>query len=151
MEYVGTVLAVVMSIFWMTVRHREAAKPLAARKIIIPPLGMSTGAFMYLVPAFRPSPTLVLEALAAGAVCAAILIATTRLERRDDGRVYLQRSRAFVFILLGLIAIRWVARIYLGQTIPFEQVSGMFFLLALVMIVGWRGAMFLSYRRLSLA
>ncbi len=148
-EYVGTILAVLMTLFWATYRQREAARPLSARKILIPPLGMSTGAFMYLVPAFRPGPTLVADAVGLGALCGAILIATTRLERRPEG-VFLRRSRAFAFILLGLIAVRWVVRLYLRQTIPFQQLSGTFFLLALVMIVAWRGAMFRSYRRLAL-
>ncbi len=150
MEYAATVLAVVMTIFWMTFRHREAARPLSPRRILIPPLGMSTGSFMYLVPAFRPAPTLVAEAVAAGAVCGAILVATTRLELRGAA-VYLRRSRAFMYILLGLIAVRWIARLWLRQSIPFEQLSGMFFLLALVMILEWRAAMFLRYRRLAAA
>jgi membrane protein CcdC involved in cytochrome C biogenesis len=148
MEYAATVMAVVMTIFWMTYRQREAARPLSPRKILIPPIGMSTGAFMYVVPAFRPAPTYVLEAVGAGVVCGAILVATTKLELRDQA-VYLRRSRAFMYILLGLIAVRWVARIWLRQSIPFQQLSGMFFLLALVMILEWRAAMFLSYRRLA--
>ncbi len=150
MEYAATVLAVLMTIFWMTFRHREAARPLSPMRILIPPIGMSTGAFMYVVPAFRPAPTNVLEALGAGAVCGAILVATTRLERRDQS-VYLRRSRAFMYILLALIAVRWVARLWLRQSIPFQQLSGMFFLLALVMILEWRAAMFVNYRRLAAA
>ena len=148
MEIAGTVAAVFMTLFWMGFRQREAARPLSPRRILIPPLGMSTGACMYLVPAFRPAPPQIAEALAAGALCGAILVATTRLEARD-GAIFLRRSRAFAFILLGLIAVRWVARVYLGHTIPFQQLSGMFFLLALVMIVCWRLAMFRSYRRLA--
>ena len=63
--------------------------------------------------------------------------------------MYLRRSRAFVYILLGLFAARLVLKSYLRQSIPFQQLSGMFFLLALVMIAGWRIAMYFSYRRLS--
>ncbi len=137
-----------MTLFWMGFRQREAARPLSPRRILIPPLGMSTGSFMYLAPAFRPSGPHLLGALAAGAVCGGILIATTHLELRD-GAVYLRRSRAFVFILLGLIAVRWIARLFLRQSIPFQQLSGLFFLLALVMIVSWRAAMFVRYRRLA--
>src|SRR5215813_2732019 len=147
MEVAGTIVAVVMTVFWMGFRQREAARPLSSRRILIPPLGMSTGSFMYLVPAFRPSGLRVLEAVAAGAVCGAILVATTVLERRD-GAVFLRRSRAFLFVLLGLIAVRWIARLFLRQSIPFQELSGMFFLLALVMIVSWRVAMFVRYRRL---
>ena len=148
MEIAGTVVAVVMTVFWMTVRHREAQRPLSPRRILIPPLGMSTGAFMYLMPAFRPSPTQLAEAVGAGLVGGAILVATTRLEVRDR-TVFLRRSRAFLFIILGLIAIRWVARLALRRTMPFQQLSGMFFLVALTMILCWRIAMFVSYRRLT--
>ena len=48
-----------MAFFWMSFRLREARRPLTARRIVLPPLGMSTGAFMYLVPNFRPSPVAV--------------------------------------------------------------------------------------------
>ena len=137
-----------MAFFWMSFRLREARRPLTARRIVLPPLGMSTGAFMYLVPNFRPSPVEVVEAVAGGLVCSAVLIATTRLEKRDGG-VFLRRSRAFLFILLGLFAARLALRTWLGQTVPLQELSGMFFLLALVMIVGWRAAMYVSYRRLA--
>jgi membrane protein CcdC involved in cytochrome C biogenesis len=148
MESAATVLAVVMTIFWMGFRQREAARPLSPRRILIPPLGMSTGTFMYIVPAFRPAPTQLLEALGAGAICGAILVATTKLELRERS-VYLRRSRAIMYVLLALIAVRWIARLWLRQTVPFQQLSGMFFLLALIMILEWRAAMFVSYRRLA--
>jgi membrane protein CcdC involved in cytochrome C biogenesis len=147
-EIAGTVVAVFMTIFWMAFRQREAARPLSPRRILIPPLGMSTGSFMYLVPDFRPDAPHVAQALVGGAICGAILVATTHLERKG-GAVFLERSRAFLFIILGLIAVRWVARLALRQSIPFHQLSGMFFLLALVMIVMWRVAMYVRYRRLS--
>lgn len=148
METIALIVGVFMALFWMSFRMREAARPLTLRRIVMPPLGMSTGAFMYVVPMFRPSGIEAVEAMAAGLVCSAILIATTKLERRDDG-VFLRPSRAFVFILVGLFAVRFAARTYLGHTIEFHQLSGMFFLLALVMIVGWRAAMLMSFRRLS--
>jgi len=147
MEVFGTIVAVFMTLFWLGFRHHEAARPLSPRRILIPPLGMSTGSFMYLVPAFRPSSLHVLEAIAAGAVCGAILIATTRLDLRDRA-VFLRPSRVFLFVILGLIAVRWIARLFLRQSIPFQELSGMFFLLALVMIVSWRVAMFVRYRSL---
>jgi membrane protein CcdC involved in cytochrome C biogenesis len=148
MEIAALIMGVFMALFWMSYRLREAARPLTVRKIVIPPLGMSTGAFMYLVPQFRPAPVEILEAVLAGLVCGGILIATTKLERRDGG-VFLQRSKAFVFILLGLFAVRFAAKSYLRQSIEFHRLSGMFFLLAFVMIAGWRVAMYLSYRRLT--
>ncbi len=148
MESVAAVVGIFMALFWMRYRMRESARPLTVRKIVLPPLGMSTGAFMYLVPQFRPTTGEALEAVGAGLVCGAILAATTRLERRDEG-VYLKRSAAFIYVLLGLFVVRFAARGYLRQSIEFHQLSGMFFLLALVMIVEWRVAMLLSYRRLQ--
>jgi membrane protein CcdC involved in cytochrome C biogenesis len=138
--------------FTIITRHRmkEAARPLSPRKIILPPLFMSTGAFMYLAPIFRPTSTQGALAIGAGAFFSLFLIATTRLERRDD-QVFLKPSRAFIVVLLALFAVRFVLKTWLRHSIGFEQLGGVFFLLAFTMIVAWRLAMFLSYRRLKLA
>ncbi|EEL35086.1 hypothetical protein bcere0019_16850 [Bacillus cereus Rock3-28] len=54
-------------------------------------------------------------------------------------------SKAFIFILIGLLAVRVALKSYLSQTLDLAQLSGMFFLLAFAMIVSWRIAMYRSY------
>jgi membrane protein CcdC involved in cytochrome C biogenesis len=60
----------------------------------------------------------------------------------------LKRSRAFVFILIGLLVIRIVGKLILSSTIDYGELSGMFFLLAFSMIVPWRIAMYRNYQKL---
>ena len=137
-----------MALFLIRYRTREAARPLNARKIIIPPLAMSTGAFMYVVPVFRPNGVEIVESVLLGLFFSLFLIATTKLERRD-AQVWLKPSRAFLFVLLALFAIRFALKTFLRQTIAFETLSGMFFLLAFAMILAWRVVMYREYRRLA--
>ena len=62
---------------------------------------------------------------------------------------YLKRSKAFVFILIGLLVVRIVFKTYLSQSLDLGQLSGMFFLLAFAMIVSWRIAMYRSFTKLQ--
>ncbi|MBU5222358.1 cytochrome c biogenesis protein CcdC, partial [Vibrio cholerae] len=59
-----------------------------------------------------------------------------------------KRSKAFVFILIGLLVVRIVFKTYLSQSLDLGQLSGMFFLLAFAMIVSWRIAMYRSFTKL---
>jgi membrane protein CcdC involved in cytochrome C biogenesis len=118
------------------------------RKIIMPPLGMSTGLAMFLVPQLRIPLSWALYALASGAVVLAYpLIKTTHLTRTGD-IVTLQRGRAFLWILLGLVVVRLSARAYIGSLVSPVQTASIFFLLAYGMILRWRAAMWVQYRRL---
>ena len=58
-------------------------------------------------------------------------------------------SKAFIFILVGLLAVRVALKSYLSQSIDLAELSGMFFLLAFAMIVSWRIAMYRSYAKLE--
>lgn len=108
---------------------------------------MSTGALMFVVPYFRVTPAEVLEAFVVGMFFSIFLIKTSRFEVRD-GNVYLKRSKAFPFILIGLLLIRLLMKVVLSSSIQIGQLSGMFFLLAFGMILPWRVAMYIQYRRL---
>lgn len=132
-------------------RVRETATPVTVRKIVAPPLGMSTGLAMFAVPAFRVPWSWAAGALLVGAVALSVPLArTSRLVRRGDA-VVMQRSRAFLSILLGLVAVRFGARAWLERILTTAQTGGLFFLLAFGTIVRWRTAMLLSYLRLSRA
>ena len=58
-------------------------------------------------------------------------------------------SKAFIFILVGLLAVRVALKSYLSQSIDLAELSGMFFLLAFAMIVSWRIAMYRSFTKLE--
>ena len=145
---VGGVAAVVGAAVILVWRVQETRRPVTERKIIMPPLGMSTGLAMFLVPQLRIPLSWALCALASGAMFLAYpLIKTTRLTRTGD-LVMLQRGRAFLWILLGLVVVRLSARAYIGSLVSPMQTASIFFLIAFGMIVRWRATMWVQYRRL---
>ena len=129
-------------------RVRESRTAVSLKKIIIPPLGMATGFSMFVVPQFRFPWSWAAIAFALGAtVLAWPMLATTKLERRDD-EVMMKRSSAFLVVILVLAAIRFAAHGYFDKVMTVQQTGGLFFILAFGMIVVWRGKMLLDYRRL---
>jgi len=144
----SSVVAVMMAFLILFVRMKAAKKPTNAKKIILPPIFMSTGSLMFLNPLFRVTRGELIEAIVLGAFFSIFLIKTSKFEIRDN-HIYLKRSKAFVWILVGLIVIRLALKSYLGRTIDYHQLSGMFYLLAFAMIVPWRVAMYVSYKRLE--
>lgn len=139
--------AVFMGTLALVVRMKAAKKPTNALKIILPPLFMSSGAFMYIEPQFRLSGSEIIEAAIVGMLFSILLIKTSKFEIRDND-IYLKRSKAFIFILIGLLVVRIVMKSILSATIDIGQLSGMFFLLAYSMILPWRIAMFIDYKKL---
>lgn len=145
---VTTAGAIVMGTLALIVRSKSAKKPASAKKIILPPLFMSTGALMFLFPFFRVAPLQIAEALAVGMLFSIILIRTSNFEVRD-GAIYLKRSKAFIFILLGLLVARLLAKVLLSASIDVGELAGMFWLLAFGMIVPWRLAMLRKFHMIS--
>ncbi|MGP3561068.1 MULTISPECIES: CcdC family protein [Geobacillus] len=143
-----SLIAIVMTCFVFFVRMKASEKPTNAKKIILPPLFMSTGALMFIDPVFRVTRGELIEAVVLGLFFSLFLIKTSKFEIRGND-IYLKRSKAFVWILLSLIAIRFGLKTYLGRTIDYGQLSGMFYLLAFSMIVPWRIAMYVSYKKLA--
>jgi membrane protein CcdC involved in cytochrome C biogenesis len=60
----------------------------------------------------------------------------------------LRRSPAFLWILFGLFAVRFIARSYAERYVSALQTGAVFFVLAFGMIVTWRIAMLIEYRKL---
>ncbi|UII57523.1 cytochrome c biogenesis protein CcdC [Cytobacillus spongiae] len=139
--------AVFMAFFVMFVRMRAAKKPATAKKIILPPIFMSTGALMFVFPMFRVTPLEIVEAAGVGMLFSILLIKTSKFEIRDN-EIYLKRSRAFIFILIGLLIVRIIAKLVLSSSIDYGELSGMFWILAFGMIVPWRIAMYLNFRKI---
>jgi len=144
----STIAALVMGTFVMTIRARSAKKPASAKKIILPPLFMSTGALMFVFEYFRVAPLQIVEAIGVGLIFSTVLIWTSRFEVKD-GDIYLKQSKAFIFILIALLVIRLIAKLILSSTIHVGELSGMFWLLAFGMIVPWRIAMLMKYKKLE--
>jgi membrane protein CcdC involved in cytochrome C biogenesis len=129
-------------------RLRETSRPITVRKIVIPPIGMSTGFAMFAFPPARVPLSWALCAFLVGAVLFAYpLVKTSKLARHGDA-IRLQRSKAFLWILLGLFALRFAARAYVEQFVSVLQTGAIFFLLAFGMILPWRVLMLLQYRKL---
>lgn len=144
----STIFAVCMALLVLFIRMKAAKKPSSVKKIVLPPIFMSTGALMFLFPEFRVSSLQVLEALTVGAIFSIFLIKTSKFEMKDND-IYLKRSKAFVFILLGLLAIRVVLKLVLSTQIDIGELTGMFWLLAFGMIVPWRIAMYIKYKKIE--
>jgi len=144
----STIMAIFMGSFVMVLRVRASKKPTNEKKIIIPPIAMSSGAVMFLFEQFRVSPMEILEASAVGIVFSTILIATSKFEVKGQD-IYLKRSKAFVFILVGLLVIRIVAKVLLSSSIDVGELAGMFWILAFAMLVPWRVAMLIQFKRIK--
>ena len=146
---VTSIGAIFMAIFAMFIRMKAAKKPASAKKILLPPVFMSTGALMYIFPEFRLSFMEIIESVIIGMLFSILLIKTSKFEIKDE-EIYLKRSRAFMIILIGLLIVRIVAKSILSATIDFGELSGMFFLLAFSMILPWRIAMYRDFKKLYL-
>lgn len=142
----ATLLGAALIMAW---RVRETRRPVSPRTILLPPLGMSTGFSMFLVPDFRVSWEWALGAFVVGAVLLAIPLVRSSHLMRQANTIVMRRSRAFFGILLGLVALRLLLRDYVGHLLPARQTAGVFFILAFGMIVRWRTWMWIEYRRLA--
>ncbi|KMY19534.1 CcdC protein domain-containing protein [Bacillus pumilus] len=148
MVLISSIIAICMAVAVMFIRIKSSAKPATAKKIILPPIFMSTGALMFFVPMFRVTGAEFLEAITVGMFFSIFLIKTSKFEIRGN-EIYLKRSKAFVFILIGLLVLRIGMKTILSSSIDYGSLSGMFWILAFGMIVPWRVAMYLSFRKLS--
>ena len=144
----STIMAVLMGSFAMVVRLRAQKKPVSTKKILIPPLAMSTGALMYIFEEFRVAPLQIAEAALLGVVFSLVLILTSKFEIRD-GAIYMKRSKAFPFILLGLLILRIILKLLFAESFDVGELAGMFFILAFSMILPWRIGMLIKYKKLE--
>lgn len=148
MIIVSTVFAIGMGIIVTMIRAKSAKRPASVKKILLPPLFMSTGALMFIFPFFRVTGLEFLEAIAVGILFSTVLIWTSKFEQRD-GDIYLKQSKAFIFILFGLLIVRIIGKLVLSSTIDIGALSGMFWILAFGMIVPWRIAMYMQFRKVQ--
>lgn len=132
----------------MTWRIRETRRPVSARKILIPPVMMSTGFAMFFAPEMQVPVAWGAAAVLAGALLLSYPLIRSSELTRDGDAILLKRSKAFLWIIVGLAALRLALRAYVEQYVSATQTAALFFLLAFGMLVPWRIAMFLRYRKL---
>lgn len=143
----GMIVPLLMATAIIIIRMRAAKKPVSARKIILPPLFMSTGFVMFHFPeTLTPIPYDIL-AFGLGMLLSIPLILTSKFEIVGQ-EVYLRRSKIFFVILLGLLLLRTVVKVWVGDSFTPMQTAGLFFILAFGMILPWRVAMLYMYHRL---
>lgn len=148
MTYLATGIALFMTFMAFFIRMKAAKKPATLKKIILPPLFMSTGFLMFLYEPAQISFIQVLEALSIGLFFSLFLVRTSKFEIKNE-RVYLKNTKAFLFILIGLLMVRLILKHILGFYIDSLHLSGMFFIVAYGMIVPWRISMFIGFKNLE--
>ncbi|WP_100400861.1 CcdC family protein [Bacillus sp. FJAT-44742] len=142
----GTLGAAMMAALAIIIRLKAIKKPATLKKIVLPPIFMSTGFLMFLYEPARLSPLQIMEALAVGLIFSIFLIKTSKFEIKNN-QIYLRRSKAFVFILIFLLLARITFKTIIGDAIHVAELAGMFFILAYGMILPWRVAMLLGYKK----
>lgn len=145
---ISTVIASLMAVLMTVIRLKASKRPASTRSILLPPLFMGTGALMFLFPQFQVKWIQVLEALSVGILFSIPLIKTSTF-KISKRQIYLIPSKAFIFVLIGLLLIRIVFKLIIGSTISVGETSGMFYILAIGMIFTWRLAMFYRYKQLE--
>lgn len=140
--------SVIIALSFLFIRLRGSNKPITLKKIIIPPIGMSTGFLMFLYSPMRIPWEWGVVAFFIGAIFLSFpLIKTTRLVE-IDGEVFVKRSKSFILILIGLLIVRISLHKYIEHLISVEQTGSIFFILAFGMIVPWRAAMLWQYQNM---
>ena len=130
------------------IRMKAQKYPVNAKKIMLPPVFMATGAFMYVVPYFRLTGTEILESVILGVIFSSVLILTSHFEVKGE-LIYLKKSKAFPVILISLLIIRSLLKVFIGNSIDPGELAGMFFLLAFSMLLPWRIAMLQRYNKIK--
>lgn len=137
-----------MAVMIMIIRLRVAKKPATIKKILIPPLGMSTGFLMFLYPPFQIPWSWTIITFITGAVFLSLPLILTSKFHIVDQDIYLKPSRAFTGILITLLVLRLVLHSYIEQYISLFQTGSLFFILAFGMLLPWRIAMYVQYKKL---
>lgn len=144
----STIAFICMALLVIFIRSRAAKKPATVKKILMPPLGMSTGFFMFVIPQTHIPLSYAFTAFLVGLSFSLPLIRTTKMEVVDED-IYVKPSKAFSLILLGLLVIRIALHDYVQHYITVMQTASVFFILALGMLGTWRIAMYVQFRKLE--
>lgn len=146
MLMLSMIVGVCVALAILFIRLQASKKPASIKKILLPPIMMTTGFLMFIFPVFRPGYAGALEAFLTGCLFSIFLIKTSKFEIRGND-IYLKRSKSFIFVLLGLVALRTIMKYFVGGNISPLETGGFFFILAFGMIMPWRVGMLAGYKR----
>jgi len=145
----STIVMLVMALTVIFIRMKASHRPVTIKKIIIPPIAMSSGFLMFVEPQVRiPLWWAGIAFLIGWFIFSYPLIRSTKFEK-VDGQIYMQKSKSFIFILLGLLAVRLLLHGYIEQHISIPQTAACFFMLAYGMITHWRISMYRQYQQFT--
>ncbi|WP_163536881.1 cytochrome c biogenesis protein CcdC [Gracilibacillus sp. YIM 98692] len=140
----STLFAIIMAVFMIIFRLKQSKKPTNLKKIILPPIFMSSGALMFAFPIFRIPWPQAFESLLLGALFSLLLLKATRFEVKDKC-IYIVPTKLFLFIFISLLIIRISLKVVFGSMISLGETAGVFFLLAFGMILNWRVMLLIKY------
>lgn len=103
---------------------------------------------MYIFPYFRLTWEHLWITVLIGVICSTILIKTSTFEVIGQD-IFLKPSKAFAVVLVGLLVFRTAAKIYLGGTFHLGELGGIFYMLAYSMLLPWRLAMLVQFKKLQ--
>jgi membrane protein CcdC involved in cytochrome C biogenesis len=118
-------------------------------RIIITLLLLTPGSSLILNPNAEVTPVEVAVALFLGCVISIPLILTTGYERRENGRIYVKKSLAFVILFILIFTVRWTIR----GIIDMDSDSRMllFFVTACGYIIPWKISSYYKFRKVYLS
>ncbi len=99
----SSIVAVCMAVGVMFLRFKAAKKPVTKKKIILPPIFMSTGAMMYFLPEFRLTSLEIVEAITVGLIFSIFLIKTTKFEIRSE-QIYKETVKSIYIYFSRIIS-----------------------------------------------
>jgi len=143
---ISSIGAFVMALIVIYVRTKKSKEPTSIKKILLPPVFMSTGSIMFLYPPMQVHVLYAIESLIVGMIFSIPLILTSNFEVKGK-EIFLKRSKSFVFILLGLLILRTIIKFFVGDVISVYETGGLFYILAIGMIFPWRIAMYLRFKQ----
>ena len=103
---------------------------------------------MFIFEEFRVAPMQIVEAVGIGLLFSTVLIVTSKFEIRD-GLIYMKQSKAFPFILVGLLILRVILKLVFAESFDVGELAGMFFILAFSMLLPWRIGMLIKYKKME--
>lgn len=147
-QLITTLVAVVMALMVIFIRLRASRKPTSAKKILMPPIGMSTGFLMFVSPRMHISLEYAALAFLVGLLFAYPLVVSSKMFV-DGTEIYLKRSKGFIIVLLVLLVIRIALHGYIEKFVTIPQTGAIFFILAFGMLLPWRVVMYVQFLKLK--
>ncbi|MBS4201703.1 DUF1453 family protein [Bacillus sp. FJAT-49732] len=110
---------------------------------------LTPGYALIMNPNAEVTPTEVTVALLLGCVLSIPLIFTTGYERREDGRVYVKKSLAFVILFVLLFAMRWTIRGFIDMDSDSRML--LFFVTACGYLIPWKISSYIKFRKVYIS